>query len=90
MNFPARSSIDRNASARLAVSILKLIRSHYFRRPLTPATTYEVLDALALTVASVLSKDNPREIRDWFEALVDANLAQIAHDLNQRSKGVRQ
>lgn len=80
MNMPAPGELDKVATEQLAIAIMKVIRSHYLRRPLTRLTIFEVLNALAVAVAATLIESNPSKTRDWFEASVDVNLADFARD----------
>jgi hypothetical protein len=74
------SELDPDTTQQLIVRLAAAVRTHYQRTLDAPdrSHVYEALNALATVVAIVLTgTDNPAEVREWFEAALDAELADL-------------
>jgi hypothetical protein len=62
--------LDRDEVTNLSIDLLKAIRRHYDRRPRSRDTVFEVLNALAITAATVCSgTEDPAAIRYFLKSL---------------------
>lgn len=78
MTPKAATSLDQAAVEQLTLELLKSVKGHYLRRPMSRDTAKEVLNAAAVVVATVFTAAREAggedEAREFFELAVEQQM----------------